>query len=141
MEDDVMAIDFSKFDLQGIMNSVKQILNPEGGATPKAPEGDPIGAKVVQIMTLLRGVADSHAQSSKDLSQAHGLFGELYKDLEIFRKLQAEMQQKQQADLNTQEEAAKAQAAQSVTESESAAEKVTPKEPERKSVKEKEEDL
>jgi hypothetical protein len=136
MDDNIMAKipDFSKFDLQGIMNSVKQILNPEG-VTPKVSEGDPIGVKIVQISTLLKGVASSHAQSSKDLSQIHNLLNELYKDLEAFRKLGEEIQQKQQADLHTQEEASKAQAAQSVAESRSAAENVTPREQDKESFK------
>jgi hypothetical protein len=84
--------DFSKFDLQGIMNSVKSILNPE--TTPRVTEGDPIGAKIVQISTLLQSVATAHSQSGKDLTQINNLLNELYKDLEAFRKLEAEIRQK-----------------------------------------------
>lgn len=87
--------DFSKFDLQSIVNSVKSIINPE--ATPKVAEGDPIGAKMVQISTLLQNVANAEAQSAKDLTQINNLLNELYQDLETFRRLEAEFRQKQQA--------------------------------------------
>lgn len=98
-----------KFDLQGIVNSVKQMLNPEVG-TPKVSEGDPIGTKVVQISTLLQTVANAQAQSAKDLTQINSLLNDLYKDLEVFRKLEAEMRQKQQAE--AQAAAATAEASQ-----------------------------
>ncbi len=89
--------DFSKFDLQSIVNSVKSIINPEP-TTPKVAEGDPIGTKVVQISTLLQNLTHTHAQAAKDLTEVNNLLNELYKDLEVFRKLEAEMRLKQQAE-------------------------------------------
>ena len=86
--------DFSKFDLQSIVNSVKSIINPEIG-TPNVSEGDPIGAKIVAISTLLQNVVNAHAQSAKDLTQINNSLNELYKDLESFRKLESEFRQKQ----------------------------------------------
>ncbi len=88
--------DFSKFDLQGIVNSIKTIINPEGGA-PNVTEGDPIGAKIVQISTLLQTTANAQAQAGKDLTKINTLLNDLYQDLEAFRKLEVELRQKQQA--------------------------------------------
>lgn len=89
--------DFSKLDLQSIVNSVKSIISPEG-VTPRVAEGDPIGVKIVQISTLLQNTANSQAQAAKDLTKINNLLNELYKDLEAFRKLEAELRQKQQAE-------------------------------------------
>lgn len=83
--------DFSKFDLQSIVNSVKSIITPEAG-TPNVSPGDPIGTKIVQVSTLLQSLARTHAQSAKDLTQINNLLNELYKDLEAFRTLQKEGQ-------------------------------------------------
>ncbi len=94
--------DFSKFDLQSIVNSVKSIINPE--ATPNVAEGDPIGAKIVQISTLLQSVANSQEQSAKDLHRINSLLNDLYRDLEQFRKLEAELHQKQQAEAHVANE-------------------------------------
>jgi hypothetical protein len=87
--------DFSKFDFQNIVSSVKSIINPEISA-PKVTEGDPIGTKIVQISTLLQSVSHSQSQSTKDLAHINNLLNELYKDLEVFRKLEAELKQKQE---------------------------------------------
>jgi hypothetical protein len=81
--------DFSKFDFQGIVNSVKSIINPEL-TPPNVTPGDPIGAKIVQISNLLQKTADAHAQSAKDLTEIHNLLNSLYTDLETFRKIRAE---------------------------------------------------
>ena len=93
--------DFSKFDLQSIVNSVKTMINPETG-TPNVTEGDPIGTKIVEISTLLQSVSAAHAQSGKDLNKINGLLSELYRDLEAFRKLESELHQKQQAEVHTE---------------------------------------
>lgn len=90
--------DFSKFDLQSIVNSVKSIINPE--STPNVTEGDPIGAKIVEISSLLQGVANTQEKNAKDLHKINSLLNGLYKDLEQFRKLEAEIHQKQQAESN-----------------------------------------
>jgi hypothetical protein len=89
--------DFSKFDFQNIVNSVKSIINPESSIL-KGAESDPIGAKILNINTLLKDVANAHAKSAKDLAQINHLLNELYRDLESFRKLEAEFRQKQHAE-------------------------------------------
>lgn len=88
--------DFSKFDLQNIVSSIKTIINSESG-TPDITEGDPIGAKIVQISTLLQNTANAQAQSAKDLTKINDLLNLLYKDLESFRKIEAELRQNQHA--------------------------------------------
>ncbi|MBA2655167.1 MAG: hypothetical protein H0U71_08925 [Gammaproteobacteria bacterium] len=85
--------DFSKFDLQSIVNSVKSIITPE--STPNVAEGDAIGGKIVQISTLLQSAADHQAKAAKELTHINNLLNELYKDLEAFRKLEAELKQQQ----------------------------------------------
>lgn len=87
--------DFSKFDLQSIVNSVKTIIGAE--STPKVTEGDPIGTKIVEISKLLQSVASMQSQSSKDLTKINDLLNGLYRDLEAFRKLEQEIRQKEQA--------------------------------------------
>lgn len=88
--------DFSKFDFQGIVNSVKSMINPE--TTPNVAEGDPIGSKIVQISSLLKNVASIQTQSTKDLNNINRLLNELYKDLEAFRQLETELRFKQQTE-------------------------------------------
>jgi hypothetical protein len=90
--------DFSKFDFQSIVNSVKSIINPESSVLKGAESGDPIGTKIVKINALLKETANAHAQSAKDLAQINSLLNELYRDLESFRKLEAEFRQKQHAE-------------------------------------------
>jgi hypothetical protein len=77
--------DFSKFDLQGIINSVKSIVSPET-ITPNVPEGDPIGTKILAINALIQNVSHAHTQSAKDLGKINILLNELYQDLEATRK-------------------------------------------------------
>lgn len=95
--------DFSKIDLQSIINSVKTVLSPDS-ATPNVSEGDPIGTKIVEISKLLQGVASSQAQSAKDLGKINGLLNNLYQDLEAFRKLESEVKSKERAETETHPE-------------------------------------
>jgi hypothetical protein len=89
--------DLSKFDFQSIVNSVKSIISSDSG-TPKVPEGDLIGSKMVTISTLLQEATKHQEQAARDLTQVNNLINELYKDLELFRKLQEELK-KQEAEL------------------------------------------
>lgn len=84
--------DFSKFDLQGIVNSVKSMISPDA-ANIKVPEGDFIGAKIVEVAKLIQNVSNLHSQAAKDLNQINDLLGTLYRELEAFRKQSLEKQQ------------------------------------------------
>lgn len=80
--------DFSKFDLQSIVNSVKSMINPE----IKVPEGDFIGAKIVEVTKLIQDVSNMHAQAAKDLNKVNDILTSLYRELEVFRKQSMEQQ-------------------------------------------------
>lgn len=80
--------DFSKFDLQGIINSVKTMINPE----IKVPEGDFIGEKVLKITELLKSASQANTQAADDLNKVKDLLSMLYSELEAFRKESTEKQ-------------------------------------------------
>jgi hypothetical protein len=77
--------DFSKFtgkfDLQGIVDSVKSIITP-GGAVPESIKDDPLVPRITEISALLQQVMSVQAQQTEDLGKLNTLVNALYRDLE-----------------------------------------------------------
>jgi hypothetical protein len=74
-----------KFDLQGIMDSVKSIITP-GSAVPESIKDDPLVPKIAEISALLQHVMSVQAQQTEDLSKLNALINSLYRDLEAVKK-------------------------------------------------------
>lgn len=74
-----------KFDFQGIINSIKSLINPEGN-TPAADPDDAIGMKLAELSVLVQQLASAQAEQVKELGQVNKLLNELFKDIEAIRK-------------------------------------------------------
>lgn len=74
-----------KFDLQGIINSIKSVINPEGN-TPNANPDDAIGMKIVELSTLVQQLTNAQAEHVKELANVNKLLNELFQDIEALRK-------------------------------------------------------
>ncbi|MGB6976395.1 MAG: hypothetical protein WBE18_02935 [Gammaproteobacteria bacterium] len=81
--------DFSKltgkFDLQGIVDSVKSIITP-GSSVPESIKDDPLVPRIAEISALLQQVMSVQAQQTEDLGKLNTLVNALYRDLEITKK-------------------------------------------------------
>lgn len=77
--------DFSKLTeklhLQGIMDSVKSLMEPSG-VVPKNLEGDPIAAKLMLIRSSIEALVQLQEQQQQEMTKINALIASLYKDLE-----------------------------------------------------------
>ncbi len=73
-----------KFDLNSIVGGIKSLLSQES-ETPVVDPSDAIGAKIAQLSLMTQQMAHTHAQLGKDLTAAHHLLNDLFKDLEALR--------------------------------------------------------
>lgn len=83
-----MADALKKFDIQGIINSVKSMISPEGNI-PNVNPDDAIGMKIAQLSTLVQQLANAQAEQVKELTQINKLLNGLFKDIEALRKANA----------------------------------------------------
>lgn len=79
-----MADVTNKFDVNGIINSIKSMINPAGN-TPNPNPDDAIGVKIAQLSMLVQQLATAHAEQAKELSKVNKLLNELFKDIETLR--------------------------------------------------------
>jgi hypothetical protein len=70
-----------KFNLQGIMDSVKSIMEPSG-VIPKNLEGDPVAAKLMLIHASIEALVQLQEQQQREMTKINLLIASLYKDLE-----------------------------------------------------------
>lgn len=70
-----------KFDIKGVVDSVKSIINPEVGI-PKNLEGDPIAAKLALIRVATENLNTIMQQQQDEINKINALIASLYKDLE-----------------------------------------------------------
>ncbi len=75
-----------KFDIQGLVDSVKSAV---GSTPPKAPEGDEVAAKFVEVITLMQNLATSQAEQGKAISTIHSKLNALYKDTQLLKVISA----------------------------------------------------
>lgn len=71
-----------KFDLQGILNNIKSMINPESN-TPTPDPSDVIGMKIAELSILTQQLAKAHESHAKELTKVNQLLNQLFKDLEI----------------------------------------------------------
>ena len=83
-----MADALKKFDIQGIITSIKSMISPEGN-TPSVNPDDAIGMKIVELSTCVQELANAQAEHVKELTRVNKLLNELFKDIEALRKAHA----------------------------------------------------
>ncbi len=77
------------FDLGGLVNNIKSMVNPAGGS-PNADPNDVLGVQLADLSKLVIDTKANHDEyskkMSKDLSQINGLFNSIYTSLEAIRQ-------------------------------------------------------
>lgn len=74
-----------KLDIQGLVDSVKSAVG--GSSTPpKAPEGDEVAAKFVEIITLTHNLINTQSEQAKIIATVNTKLNALYKDLQLLRE-------------------------------------------------------
>lgn len=69
-----------KLDLDGLVSSVKSMINPEESALqPK--EGDKVGELIAECSELTQEMAQQHAELAKNLKTLHSKLNKLFKEL------------------------------------------------------------
>lgn len=91
-----MSDAINKFDVNGIINSIKSMINPEGN-TPQPDADDAIGIKIAQLSTMVQQLANAHAKQAKELHKVNKTLNELFKDIETLRNPPKEKTQEAQA--------------------------------------------
>ena|ERR1700722_17377074 len=74
-----------KLDIQGLVDSVKSAVSSTGGPPPKAPEGDEVAAKFVEVISLMQNLSTMQAEQAKAISAIHTKLNILYKDMQALR--------------------------------------------------------
>ena len=73
-----------KFNIQGIMNNVKSMVNPEAN-TPKPASGDLMGEKMANISMSLQETMKALGEQVKNLDSINQGINDLFKDLQAIR--------------------------------------------------------
>ncbi len=78
-----------KLDIQGLMDTVKSAVSGTGGAPQKAPEGDEVAARFVEVLNQVQELANAHSEQAKTISAIHSKLNVLYKDVQALRTTSA----------------------------------------------------
>jgi cob(I)alamin adenosyltransferase len=82
--------DFSQFtkklDIQGIVDSVKSVINPAGAPIANPPSDDELAIKFAQLHGLVQNLASVHAQQAKEIAELNASINGLYKDMLELKK-------------------------------------------------------
>lgn len=73
-----------KLNIQGLVNNVKSMINPEAN-TPKAASGDAMGEKMASISITLQETMKALNEQVKNLNSINQSINDLFKDLEAVR--------------------------------------------------------
>lgn len=71
-----------KLNVQGLVDSVKSAV---GGTPPKAPEGDEVAARFVEVMNMVQDLNKAHAEHEKAVVAIHNKLNAIYKDVQLLR--------------------------------------------------------
>ena len=75
----------NKLDFQGIVDSVKSVLNPDA-MVPEAEKGDKVAEEMVAVMLLLKEMGDEHNQLGQKLATLNHKLHSLYKLMHVEEK-------------------------------------------------------
>ncbi len=82
--------DFSQFakklDIQGIVDSVKSVINPAGAPIANPPSDDELAIKFAQLHGSLQNLASVHTQQAKEIAELNTGVNDLYKDMLALKK-------------------------------------------------------
>ncbi len=73
-----------KLNIQGLIDNVKSMINPEGN-TPKPAAGDEMGEKMANISMSLQDCIKALSEQAKSLNTINQGINDLFKDLEAIR--------------------------------------------------------
>lgn len=79
-----MADNKKPFDLQGVLSSIKTLLNPTGEVPDPDPQ-DALGVKLSQLSTLTRQLQEEFEEQADRLRKIHRLSNDVYALLEALR--------------------------------------------------------
>ena len=65
-----------KFDLKGLMQNVKSIINPNTNL-PESAQGNPLAFKVAAVVEAVKGLADAYSKQADLIANLNNLVGEL----------------------------------------------------------------
>ena len=91
-----MSDAINKFDVTGIINNIKSMINPEGN-TPKPSPDDAIGIKIAELSLAVQELATAHVEQAKEFNKINKLLNELFKDIEVLRNPEQEKSQESSA--------------------------------------------
>lgn len=74
-----------KFDLKGIVDSVKSVISPED-IIPKNLEGDPVAAKLALIRTTNESLIKLLEQQQQEITKVNALISSVMKDLAALKE-------------------------------------------------------
>ncbi len=77
-----------KFNIQGLVDNVKSMVNPEGN-TPQVQMGDVLGEKMASLSLLLQRSSKTLNEQAQALTEANQMLNDLFKDLEVMRAAKA----------------------------------------------------
>ena len=75
----------NKLDLGGIVDSLKQVINPAGG-TPDVDPNDALGVKLASISVKVQELMQAQTEVTKGLAEVNQLLNGIYADIEAIRK-------------------------------------------------------
>ncbi len=71
-----------KLDFQGIVDSVKSVLNPDA-MVPEAEKGDKVSGEMVDVMLLLKEMEEEHNKLGQKLATLNHKLHSLYKLMHV----------------------------------------------------------
>ncbi len=74
-----------KFNLSGIVDNIKSLVNP-GGDTPNVDPNDALGVKIAKISIKIQELVAQQEAHSKSLAEINKLLNAAFKDLEAIRE-------------------------------------------------------
>lgn len=75
----------SKLDINGIINSVKSMINPVSG-TPEVDPDDDLGVKIAQASVMLKEMAAAQQEHVKQLNKMNEILNMVFQDIESLRQ-------------------------------------------------------
>lgn len=78
----IMAKLTDKLDIQGIVDSVKSVLNPDA-TVPEAEKGNKVAEEMVAVMLLLKEMNEEHNKLGQQLATLNHKLHSLYKMMHV----------------------------------------------------------
>ena len=77
-----------KLDLQGMVDGVKSVLNPEHNL-PDPIEGDELAHKMITLLAHVKNIADRHTEQGKEIEKLAKQMNQVYNEYITLQKAQS----------------------------------------------------